>query len=117
MAASQGDSAIPENKSSSAATDGAAKFEIRLDDASATSSYANFFRVIGTPEEVVFDLGIDLQPFAQQSRTVKTGHRAVMNYFTAKKFVAALSAAIQKHERTFGEIELDIAKRARPQTP
>ncbi|MDZ4820272.1 MAG: DUF3467 domain-containing protein [Planctomycetota bacterium] len=35
---------------------------IEVDDAKAISSYANFCRVTGTPEELIIDFGLNSQP-------------------------------------------------------
>lgn len=89
---------------------------VTVDDAHAVSGYANFFRVLGTAEEIVLDLGLDPQPFAQGERTVKVGQRIVINHYTAKRLLTALNAAIQRHERTFGVLETDVMKRVKSKT-
>jgi hypothetical protein len=34
-----------------------------------------------------------------------------MNFYTAKRLLAALQMSVQRHEDTFGELELDVQKR------
>jgi hypothetical protein len=36
----------------------------------------------------------------------------VMNFYTAKRLLTALGMTIQRHEGTFGAIELDVRRRA-----
>jgi hypothetical protein len=86
---------------------------VTVDDTATETGYANFFRVMGTAEEVVVDFGLDPQPFTQGMRTVKVSQRIVVNHFTAKRLLAALSAAIQRHEKTFGVLETDVMKRVK----
>ena len=40
-----------------------------------------------------------------------------MNFFTAKRLLTALGMTIQRHEQTFGAIELDINRRVRTPQP
>jgi hypothetical protein len=43
---------------------------------------------------------------------VKANQRIVMNFYTAKRLLTALGMTIQRHEGTFGAIELDVRRRA-----
>lgn len=86
---------------------------VTVDDSHAVGGYANFFRVLGTAEEIVLDLGLDPQPFATGARTVKVSQRIVMNHYTAKRLLSALAAAVQRHEKTFGALETDVMKRVK----
>ncbi|HEV8001433.1 MAG TPA: hypothetical protein VGP63_16210 [Planctomycetaceae bacterium] len=36
-----------------------------------------------------------------------------MNHFTAKRLLAALGMALQRHENAFGNVETDVRKRVR----
>ena len=85
---------------------------ITLDDADVAAIYANFFRITSTPEELILDLGLNPQAFSQGNTTVKVSQRVVMNYYTAKRLIGAMTAAIQRHEKSFGVVEIDLAKRA-----
>jgi hypothetical protein len=38
-----------------------------------------------------------------------------MNFYTAKRLLTALGMTIQRHEGTFGSIELDVRRRATSQ--
>ncbi len=92
--------------------------EVVVDDSSTLPSYSNFCRVTATPEEVILDFGLNPQPFATGRQEVKANQRIVMNFYTAKRLLTALSMTIQRHEGTFGAIELDVRRRATspPQT-
>ena len=86
--------------------------EVVVDDSNTLPSYSNFCRVTATPEEVILDFGLNPQPFATGRQDVKANQRIVMNFYTAKRLLTALSMTIQRHEGTFGAIELDVRRRA-----
>lgn len=86
--------------------------EVVVDDSTTQPSYSNFCRVTATPEEVILDFGLNPQPFAQGRQDVKANERIVMNFYTAKRLLTALGMTIQRHEGTFGAIELDVRRRA-----
>jgi len=86
--------------------------EVVVDDSGTLPSYSNFCRVTATPEEVILDFGLNPQPFATGRQDVKANQRLVMNFYTAKRLLTALGMTIQRHEQTFGAIELDVRRRA-----
>ena len=86
--------------------------EVFVDDSATLPSYSNFCRVTATPEEVILDFGLNPQPFATGRQDVKANQRLVMNFYTAKRLLTALGMTIQRHEQTFGSIELDVRRRA-----
>jgi hypothetical protein len=86
--------------------------EVFVDDSGTLPSYSNFCRVTATPEEVILDFGLNPQPFATGRQDVKANQRIVMNFYTAKRLLTALGMTIQRHESTFGSIELDVRRRA-----
>lgn len=90
---------------------------LKVDDASASCSYANFCRVTGTPEELIIDFGLNSQPFGMPTEPVKITQRIVTNYYTAKRMLHALHLSVQRHEQAFGMLETDVQKRviAKPQ--
>ena len=73
--------------------------------------YANVVRVAGLPEELVLDFGLNPQPVGSAPLPVKVSQRMVMNYFTAKRLWLALGAFLQRHEQSFGPVEIDVSKR------
>ena len=84
---------------------------MEIDDSDAVAAYSNFCRVSSTPEELILDLGLNPQPLSPTNGKVKVTQRVIMNHFTAKRLLAALSAALQRHEQAFGVLETDIRKR------
>ena len=88
--------------------------QIELDDTGISARYANFCRVNGTPEELIIDFGLNAQPFGAPADTLKVNQRLVINYYTAKRLLAALSMSVQRHEAAFGVLETDVQKRVLP---
>ena len=86
--------------------------EVVVDDKGLIPDYSNFCRVTATPEEVILDFGLNTQPFATGRQDVKANLRVVTNFYTAKRLLSAMSMTIQRHEQTFGTIELDVRRRA-----
>src|SRR6476646_10336258 len=86
--------------------------EVVVDDSATLPSYSNFCRVTATPEEVILDFGLNPQPFTTGRQEVKANQRIVMNFYTSKRLLTALGMTIQRHEQTFGAIELDVRRRA-----
>ena len=86
--------------------------EVVVDDKGTVPDYSNFCRVTATPEEVIMDFGLNTQPFATGRQDVKANLRVVTNFYTAKRLLTALGMTIQRHEQTFGTIELDVRRRA-----
>jgi hypothetical protein len=79
-----------------------------------TTTYANFFRVAGTFEELLLDFGFHSGlVVGTQTEPAKITHRMVMTFPTAKRLLGALQAAVQRHEQTFGPVETDPQKRVR----
>lgn len=93
----------------------------KVDDTQAVCSYANFCRVNGTPEELIVDFGLNSQLMGPTQEPLVIKQRIVVNYYTAKRLLAALHASVQRHEAVFGVLETNIQKRALPgalrQTP
>ena len=85
--------------------------EVVVDDSGTLPSYSNFCRVTATPEEVILDFGLNAQPFATGRQDIKASERIVMNLYTSKRLLTALGMTIQRHEQTFGAIELDVRRR------
>jgi Protein of unknown function (DUF3467) len=91
--------------------------EVVVDDSGAQPTYANFCRVMATPEEVILDFGLNPQPFTAGGQVVKANHRIVLSAYTTKRLLTALVMTIQRHEQTFGIIELDVQRRVSPPQP
>ncbi len=89
--------------------------QLQVKDDHAIACYANFCRVTGTPEELIIDFGLNPQPVGIPRDPINVKQRIIVNFFTAKLLLGALSASVQRHEAIFGVLETDIQKRLRPQ--
>jgi hypothetical protein len=87
---------------------------VETDESKLTAAYANFCRVMGTPEELIVDFGLNPQPMGAPTHPIAVTQRIVVNYFTAKRLLAALQMAVQRHEAVFGVLETDVQKRVVP---
>jgi hypothetical protein len=85
--------------------------QIQIDDSKVMALYANFCRVMGTPEEMIIDFGLNPQPFGIPVDPIAVTQRIITNYYTAKRMLGALQATIQRHEAVFGVLEIDVQKR------
>src|SRR5258708_37999469 len=91
--------------------------QIPVDGGGLLASYANFFRVTGTPEELVLDFGLNTQQMTPTGpETVKLSHRLVLSFYTAKRLLGALQWAVNRYENNFGVLETDFQKRMRAPT-
>ena len=87
--------------------------QVEVDDSHVTALYANFCRVTGSPEELIVDFGLNPQPVGVPKNPIAVTQRIVVNYFTAKRLLHALSLSVQRHEAVFGVLETDIQKRVK----
>jgi hypothetical protein len=90
------------------------QFHVDVDDSHVTASYANFCRVTGSPEELIIDFGLNPQPVGVPKNPINVSQRVIVNYYTAKRLLHALSLSVQRHEAVFGVLETDIQKRVKP---
>ena len=98
-----------------AATEQVAQTKLNVDDSNVIACYANFCRVSSTPEEMILDLGLNPQPMGVGEITISVSQRIIMNHYTAKRLLSALSMALQRHEQAFGVLETDVRKRVKQQ--
>ena len=84
---------------------------VQVDDTETVCTYANFCRVTGSPEELIVDFALNPQPMGAPTSPIQIKQRTVMNYYTAKRLLAALQMSVQRHEAVFGVLETDITKR------
>ncbi len=87
---------------------------VTVNDTEVKACYANFCRVSSTPEELILDLGLNPNPFGGNA-TINVAERIILNHYTAKRLLSALSMALQRHEQAFGVLETDIRKRVKTQ--
>jgi hypothetical protein len=90
-------------------------FQVEVDDSHVNAAYANFCRVTGSPEELIIDFGLNPQPVGVPKNAIGVTQRVIINYYTAKRLLHALSLSVQRHEAVFGVLETDIQKRLKPQ--
>ena len=96
-------------------TENPARTQLQVDDSKTVASYANFCRVIGTPEELIVDFGLNPQPMGVPSEPIPINQRIVLNFYTAKRLYHALGMTLQRHEAAFGLLEVDVNKRVQRQ--
>jgi len=90
------------------------RVQLQIDDSKAIACYANFCRVTGTPEELIIDFGLNPQPIGVPTQPIPVTQRIITNFYTAKRMLHALTMTVQRHEATFGVLEIDVQKRVRP---
>lgn len=83
----------------------------KVDESKMSTTYANFCRVTGTPEELIIDFGLNTQPLGENGEVIAVTERVVMNYFTAKRLLQALGMSVARHEQVFGPLETNVLKR------
>lgn len=88
--------------------------QVQVEDDNAVATYANFCRVTGSPEELIVDFGLNPQPIGVPKDPIQVKQRIIVNFYTAKRLLAALQMSVARHESVFGVLETDINKRVRP---
>lgn len=88
--------------------------QVEVNDDNTMATYANFCRVTGSPEELIVDFGLNPQPVGVPKDPIQVKQRIILNFFTAKRLLAALQMSVARHESVFGVLETDINKRVRP---
>ncbi|MDE0866313.1 MAG: DUF3467 domain-containing protein [Rubripirellula sp.] len=88
--------------------------QVQVVDDDAIATYANFCRVTGSPEELIVDFGLNPQPIGVPKDPIHVKQRIIVNFYTAKRLLAALQMSVARHESVFGVLETDINKRVRP---
>jgi hypothetical protein len=91
--------------------------QVQVNDEKAIANYANFCRVTGSPEELIVDFGLNPQPVGIPKDPIHVTQRVIMNFYAAKRLLAALQMSVQRHEAVFGTLETDIQKRLKVQQP
>ena len=82
-----------------------------LDATRIRSTYTNFVRVTGTPEEVILDMGLNKQQPHGGTESVAVTDRIVLSFHTAKRLLNALRMSVLRHETNFGPLETDVRRR------
>lgn len=89
------------------------RVEIQVDDSNPLTSYCNFCRVTGTPEELIIDFGVNSQRTGVPSQPIAVTQRIVCNLYTAKRLMQVLQLTIERHEGAFGALETDVQRRVK----
>jgi hypothetical protein len=56
----------------------------------------------------ILDFCLNPNPFQTGRQEIPVSQRLIMNFYTAKRLCSALAMTLQRHEGTFGNIELDV---------
>jgi hypothetical protein len=92
----------------------AQQIQFNVDTSHITTTYTNWYRVTGTPEELILDFGLNPEMGQVPTESIKLTQRLVMNFWTAKRLLSALHFAVQRHESFFGALEVDVQRRLKP---
>ena len=92
-----------------------ARQQVQVEDKGVSALYANFCRVTGSPEELIIDFGLNPQPHMVPTDPIQVSQRVIVNFYTAKRLLAALQLSVQRHEAIFGVLETDVQKRLKNQ--
>jgi hypothetical protein len=106
--------AMPSAAAPAAEAQSQQQVQVQVNDEHALALYANFCRVTGSPEELIIDFGLNPQPIGVPKDPIQVKQRIIVNFFTAKRLLAALQMSVARHEAVFGVLETDINKRVRP---
>ena len=63
---------------------------------------------------LIVDFGLNPQPIGVPKDPIQVKQRIIVNFYTAKRLLAALQMSVARHESVFGVLETDINKRVRP---
>jgi hypothetical protein len=80
---------------------------IQIDDSKAVATYANICRVTATRDEVFIDFAVDSHPSREAETPISVNRRIIVNFYTAKRLLHALRLSVERHEATFGLLDLD----------
>ena len=93
------------------------RVRVRIDQQAMDTTYANAFRLTSSQGEVMVDFGLNTTGRSQEDENQRevlfqVSDRMIMNYYSVKRLAQALTQLVQRHEEQFGELELDVRKRA-----
>lgn len=80
--------------------------QIRLDASQMETTYANFFALAGTSDEITIYLGAHSQLPGVREPIAKISQRVLMNPANAKRLMLGLQQAVKAHEDRYGPIEI-----------
>src|SRR5690349_5857739 len=86
--------------------------QIKIDDSSAKTSYANVVGIAANINEVYLTFGVNVDPYnPTPTEPVKIESRIIMTPDAAKRLCLNLNATLSAYEQRFGVVELDLQKR------
>ena len=91
--------------------------EAPLDLSDVATTYTNWYRVTGTPEELMVEFALTPHLGVASDDPIRVKQRLVMSFYTAKRLLAHLHYALKRHEGFFGPLEMDIRKRIKTPIP
>ena len=100
---------MSEERKAPPAAEGAAQPRLSVDEAGVSTSYANFFLVSASADEVMLLFGIR----SPDGTRAKIEDRIALTPANAKRVLLALSQTLKRLEDTFGNI--DLTPRTAPQ--
>ena len=77
---------------------------ITLDDRGVSLESSDFWTLNSTPEEVIISFG---NAKNQGNDPVKISHKIVMNYYNAKRLLAALSQTVKGYEQALESMDIE----------
>jgi hypothetical protein len=80
---------------------------IQVDDRGVNVESSDYWLITGTPEEVVFRFGNTKHNLAGP---VKITHKVNVNYYTAKRLLAALAQTIKMYEDALKSMDTGLEK-------
>jgi hypothetical protein len=80
---------------------------VEIDDSEAVATYANVCRVTATRDEVFLDFAVDSHAAGEAEKPITVDRRVIVNFYTAKRMLHALTLTVERHEATFGPLGLD----------
>ena len=90
--------------------------QLRIDDATANTTYSSTSRIWGSAEEIIVDFSQGIRPAGPNMAVLKIDSRVILSPYAAKRLALALGQTVQRYEQTYGTIEIDPRKRTRGTT-
>jgi hypothetical protein len=84
-----------------------------LDLSELRTHYVNWYRILGTGEELLIDLAMTPNLGVVTRDPIQVKDRLVLSIYTAKRLLHHLHAAVSHYEGIFGRVEIDVPTRLR----
>jgi hypothetical protein len=99
--------------------EGQQQIQVVVDEREARTVYSNAVSFLQTAEEVIMNIGFQMQnpnpgplpPNTAGQIVFKVNDRVVMNYAVAKRLAGQLTQLIKRYEQQFGEIPMQPGRR------